>query len=243
MLERPQNKGDWNLTLLRDLIYDGLLATKIRLAELNCKTPTDYFRMIQRIKVSSGIRSLSMTQKENEIVPLLDHAARKTIRAACEIGTGRGGTTYLLAKVVQPKATLITVDLTNNWRNALLLRSLAGARRKLHVISGDSKSPSTFQRIAGLLNNQSLDLLFIDGDHSRIGVESDFQLYSKLVQRGGWIVLHDIIFDHRTRFGVETEACSGDVPVFWNQIKNRYSHYEIVEDYQQDGFGIGVIEV
>jgi predicted O-methyltransferase YrrM len=43
-----------------------------------------------------------------------------------------------------------------------------------------------------VLNEQNLDFLFIDGDHTYKGVKEDFEMYSPLVRKGGVIAFHDI---------------------------------------------------
>jgi hypothetical protein len=42
-----------------------------------------------------------------------------------------------------------------------------------------------------VLQDITIDLLFIDGDHSYEGVKKDFELYSKLLSDKGLIILHD----------------------------------------------------
>jgi predicted O-methyltransferase YrrM len=78
-----------------------------------------------------------------------------------------------------------------------------------------------------------VDFLFIDGDHTYEGVRRDFEMYSPLVREGGIIAFHDIVPGPPENVG--------GVPEFWNKIKTRYRHLEIVRDWGQGGFGIGVI--
>jgi hypothetical protein len=35
----------------------------------------------------------------------------------------------------------------------------------------------------------------------------------------------------------------GGVPKFWGEVKMKYKHLEIVEDWHQGGYGVGVIYV
>ena len=60
-------------------------------------------------------------------------------------------------------------------------------------------------------------------------------MYSPLVKKGGIIAFHDVVPG-------PPENVSG-VPEFWNGIKNKYKHLEIVKDPNQGGYGIGVIFV
>jgi hypothetical protein len=93
------------------------------------------------------------------------------------------------------------------------------------------------------LAGQALDFLFIDGDHSLAGVASDFAMYAPMVRPGGLVALHDIIPDHRSRYGIATACDTGGVPIFWNELTARgdFAARELVEDGGQDGYGLGVI--
>jgi len=55
-----------------------------------------------------------------------------------------------------------------------------------YLIEGDSHDPSFIRLAKALL--PKVDLLFIDGDHSKKGVIADFNNYSPLVSKGGVIV-------------------------------------------------------
>jgi predicted O-methyltransferase YrrM len=46
-----------------------------------------------------------------------------------------------------------------------------------------------------------IDLLLIDGDHSREGAEFDFTHYAPKLRPGGWVAFHDY-YPHRPDFGV-----------------------------------------
>lgn len=47
--------------------------------------------------------------------------------------------------------------------------------------------------VASRVIKESIDLLFIDGDHSYAGVKFDFDHFSPMVQPGGLLLLHDSI--------------------------------------------------
>lgn len=64
------------------------------------------------------------------------------------------------------------------------------------------------------------------------GVERDFELYSPLVKNRGIITFHDIVPSYFVKYGITTEARTGDVYRFWK---------EIIAQKEQDGYGIGVI--
>jgi predicted O-methyltransferase YrrM len=89
--------------------------------------------------------------------------------------------------------------------------------------------------VENILKGRKLDFLFIDGDHRYEGVKMDFEMYGKLVGKGGIIAFHDIC-PHPPQTGCEVNK-------FWCEIKNRYEHIEIIKDWKQGWAGIGVIYV
>jgi len=64
-----------------------------------------------------------------------------------------------------------------------------------------------------------------------------------LVRKGGIIAFHDIIPDYYTKYGIKTGTWAGEVYKFWNEIKGKYEHLEIIKDRNQDAYGIGVLFV
>ena len=88
------------------------------------------------------------------------------------------------------------------------------------------------------MRDNKVDFLFIDANHSYEGVKKDFEMYSPLVRKGGIIAFHDIIPDYYAKRGIK--LASG-VYKFWNEVKEKYEHLEIVKDRNQNAFGIGVL--
>jgi len=74
--------------------------------------------------------------------------------------------------------------------------------------------------------DQTVDLLHIDGSHDYESVKNDFNTWRPKVNKGGMVLLHDILVE-REDFGVKK---------FWKEISKKYkteSHHE--------GFGLGII--
>jgi predicted O-methyltransferase YrrM len=156
-----------------------------------------------------------------------------------EIGTFQGGTLCILTRLSAPSATIISIDLPGGQFGggqskvrSMLYHTFRKSFQSMHLIRGDSHSEEVAARVKQI--TQSLDVLFIDGDHNYDGVKLDFLLYSPLVRPGGIIAFHDIA-EHRKETG-------GDVPRFWNEVKRSYPHEEIIENREQ-GWGIGVLYV
>lgn len=160
-----------------------------------------------------------------------------------EIGCYDGGTTIFLSNISN---NLITIDQpieprfdtfkynvgdTANYGSKLLK-----SKTNFNYIGGNSHSDETFNIVKKLLGEESLDLLFIDGDHTYEGVKKDFNQYTKLVKKGGLIALHDI---HRSSFH-EQHGCF--VHNFWDEIKNNYEHLEFYDNSQYHEWGgIGLV--
>lgn len=80
--------------------------------------------------------------------------------------------------------------------------------------------------------NEEIDLLLIDGDHSYEGVKKDF---NTLMTRARHIVFHDIA----------SQACQGVVR-FWQEVKqlSEYDAYEFIDQYESVNgtfLGIGLL--
>lgn len=50
--------------------------------------------------------------------------------------------------------------------------------------------------------SEKIDILYIDADHSYEGVKHDFEKFSKLVEKDGFVIMHDVICE-RSGFGVK----------------------------------------
>lgn len=186
---------------------------------------------------------IGMTQQWSEIQSLATLVRELRPERVLEIGTSGGGTFYLWTRLVGEEATLISVDLPPAWalddpEEALkrdLFQSFRRGRQALHFVRRDSHLAETRTEVLAILAGTPVDFLFIDGDHSYEGVRRDFLDYGPLVRPGGLVAFHDIR-SHSAGLG-------GEVPRFWAEIREDYQGVELVEDRQQDGFGIGVIRV
>jgi predicted O-methyltransferase YrrM len=170
----------------------------------------------------------------------LDKAKPKVI---LEIGTARGNTLFLFSNIAHEIGTLISVDLYQTIEAKVLFKYIKKEKQKIFLIQGDSHNIKTLRKIKEILKDNSVDFLFIDGDHSYEGVKKNFEMYSPLVRKGGIIAFHDIIPDYYTRYGIKTDSRAGEIYKFWNELKEKYEHLEIVKDRNQDGYGIGVLFV
>ncbi|MBM3262879.1 MAG: class I SAM-dependent methyltransferase [candidate division Zixibacteria bacterium] len=198
-----------------------------------CRSMSDFFAFGRRWL---GVGSVQLPE---EIGPALEHMGSENPCRVCEIGTEHGGTTLLLSQLLPDVKLMIGVDLF--IKNRPRLKKFRRLDQQIYLIDGSSTHPTTVRRIKRILNGQLLDVVFIDGNHHYEGVWQDFLLYRNLVRAGGSIVFHDIVPDHRIRYGTTTERWSGGVPQLWARLKLLYPSREFIQHPDQDGLGIGVI--
>jgi predicted O-methyltransferase YrrM len=113
-------------------------------------------------------------------------------RTVVEIGRFRGGSTFLIAAALEA-GVLHSYDIeTRQGRaGADLDRQLSSAleryglsdRVQLHVADSRSVDPP----------EQTIDILFVDGDHREEGVRADFERWAPLVVSGGQLLFHDAV--------------------------------------------------
>lgn len=141
-------------------------------------------------------------QVPEELAGMVDLLREAKPRHIMEIGSEAGGTFWLWCQLAALGGIKISVDKpdgeSGSWRfaepKALAERTdLFGTfAPRVHVVTGDSHSSEVRSKVCGILGEELLDFLFIDGDHSCEGVKADFDDYHELVRRGGLIAFHDI---------------------------------------------------
>lgn len=182
-------------------------------------------------------------QVKSEITKLLNILNKRKPLTVLEIGTCKGGTLFLWSQISDPKATLISIDLPYGkfgggyhfWKIPFY-KSFTRRDQNISLLRCDSHKIPTLKQVKNILNGQKIDFLFIDGDHTELGVTKDFNLYKDLVKKGGIIAFHDI-----APHDAKLSACAVDC--FWKKIKNKYKSEEIIENISQGWAGIGWIYV
>lgn len=144
-----------------------------------------------------------------------------------EIGSLYGGTTIPFSWLTK---NLINIDLNNP---PLFDVNLIDLNCNYRCILEDSTTDKCYFSFKDIIQNDKLDILFIDGGHDYYTVDSDFKKYSSFVKFGGIIALHDI---NKFKDGKEIYG----VPRFWRELKTQYRYYfEII--HTDNSFGIGVL--
>lgn len=178
-------------------------------------------------------------QDQKEIGEFADVIAELKPKNVLEIGTANGGTLFIMARLTDPAGRVISLDLEGGkfgggypeWK-APVYEAFARNGQDFHLLRGNSHEAASLARVKKLLQDEPLDLLFIDGDHTYEGVSKDFEMYSPLVRPGGLVGFHDILPHKNPVYGINK---------FWNEIKDGYEHQEIINDPDHDGYGIGII--
>lgn len=209
-----------------------------------CVTISDYFRLSSMIFDSFPLNYLAYTirpsQIEEEIEDLLNILRKRKISSMLEIGTYDGGTLFLFTKIIEPNGKIISLDLPGGEfgggykkNKRLFYTNFTQKNQRIFLIQDDSHSPTSLDKINSILNEKKLDFLFIDGDHSYIGIKQDYQIFNPLVKKGGIIAFHDICQNP-----LNTNC---EVNRFWNEIKLLHPHKEIIRNHNQRWAGIGVL--
>lgn len=112
-------------------------------------------------------------------------------RMLVEIGVMHGASTRVLCEVMSPEGTLTVIDpfpagrLGVSFEFAIARREVARGPAR-HVVWCRDTSQAV-----GATWSSSVDFIFIDGDHSRRGIEQDWTTWSRFVAPGGVVLLHD----------------------------------------------------
>ncbi len=184
-----------------------------------------------------------------EFRQLLERVAELRPRRMLEIGTANGGSLFALAHVSAPDAHVISVDLPRGefgggyplWK-VPLYKAFARPGQRLDLLRGDSHDPRTVAQVEALLGGEPLDLLFIDGDHTYGGVREDFESYGRFVRPNGLIGLHDIAPPKEDGPSTDgTRYLVGEVPQYWNEIRQDHAGQELVDSAGPGCFGIGLV--
>ncbi len=225
----------------RDFVSDRLSASRViaELAELPAALSPEQ-AMAAAFELGGGM--LAPQQIPAEFVSLLRlvYGAEPRPRRVLEIGSYRGGTLFCSCRLAAPDALLISLDLPESgpWRSyprrrRKLYRAFARRGQRIEALRANSHDVATLELVHTALAGRRLDLLFIDGDHTFDGVKQDYETFGPLVREGGLIAFHDIV--------PGSSELVGGVPRFWEEVKDKLPVQEIVEDWSQGGFGIGLV--
>jgi cephalosporin hydroxylase len=178
----------------------------------------------------------TLKQHENEVLPYLRAVAERLkgimehdVIRFMEIGVCYGGNFVLTGNSLEaffPDVQVfgIGLDLPNidRWGGHNIdprqtVKQL-GARFDHEIILGNSRDPKNIAKIAELLGPEKLDMLLIDGDHSKAGCEADWNNFKPFVKADGLIGIHDTKHYPNWRHV--------EVWKVWAELKKQYEHEE-----------------
>jgi len=110
-----------------------------------------------------------------------------------ETGTGRGGTTLLLASLLffLEGKKLITIDLKVSDETRRGISRFPSLASMINFVEGSSIEQDTVARAKSLVDVGSHVLLIFDAGHTRHHVLQELRMYSDLLQEGDYIIVCD----------------------------------------------------
>ncbi|MFC1772579.1 class I SAM-dependent methyltransferase [Pseudomonadota bacterium] len=199
-------------------------AALVRAGWLNDE-PADIQALVDR-----ALNAIIAIQNRYEITEYLKIIQKKKPKVIVEIGTARGGMLYCFCQLAAPDALIISIDLpgapncggqTDDERN--FYSSFTAQDQRLEFIPADSHLAATKELLKSILQDRKVDVLFIDGDHSRDGVKQDYEMYKEFAADDGLITFHDIKM-YPKYWGIGNE-----VGLFWDEIASTNTVTEIVD--------------
>ncbi len=141
--------------------------------------------------------NLGMIQNHLEILQASYFFKELKVKDFIEIGTNQGGTFNIWSNLSDKDGLKISIDLpggdfgteVNLQQRDNFLKSLGS---NVYLLHGDSHTNNMYNKLKDLLQGRKVDFLFIDGDHTYLGVKLDFLMYKEFVRPGGFIAFHDI---------------------------------------------------
>lgn len=141
-------------------------------------------------------------------VGLIDLFKEKGFKVGVEIGTDRG---YYARDICKrfPEVKLFTIDPYIPFTEGdevkdqqEMNKRYQEAQEVLKPYSNCELIKSTSMIIAKSFKPQSIDFVFIDGDHRYEAVYEDIVEWSKIVKKGGIVAGHDYVKNDKNKYGV-----------------------------------------
>jgi predicted O-methyltransferase YrrM len=151
--------------------------------------PTQHSLDIAR-DISTKINNLTFHHHYHIIYDVLCSYNKFNVVNYVEIGCYGGGSACLALQ--RPNTNVISIDLGDPIPKNIVIENTTKLNihnNKYTYLQGNSQ---TYEMVSMLKQEiDSIDLLFIDGDHFYQGVINDFMLYNDIVNQGGYILFDD----------------------------------------------------
>lgn len=141
------------------------------------------------LELKETIYKYQAEQREDEVIWFYRHVEKIQPKIIVEIGIKEGGNLKVLSTHLDKEGVAIGIDPRQEipWK-------MNDAECQVFHICGSSHDETTLESLKAILGPRKIDVLFIDGDHSKEGMLQDFYDYSPLVRSGGIIAVHDIFY-------------------------------------------------
>ncbi len=160
-------------------------------------------------------------QRMPEVIWFYRHVEQIKPKVIVEIGIKEGGNLKVLSSHLDKDGLAVGID----WRTNEIPWKMDDSECPVEYINGDSHSPEVIEKLKAVLNGREIDVLFIDGDHSKEGMLRDFADYGPMVRTGGIIAVHDIYY-------------LTEVAAAWKEVPG---NQRFESEYNQSSIGIGFI--
>jgi cephalosporin hydroxylase len=151
------------------------------------------FKLMEDYSIPENFAIQQIKEEIREFAKLLIN--KDLDKSILEIGLGYYGSTHFLWRQIFEKVCSIEkshsrvrefgINLSKFFNDDWVLND-----KRSSFMIGMSNDPNIVKNVYNHI--KSVDVLFIDGDHSYAGVLTDWLLYSPLVKSGGIVAFHDI---------------------------------------------------
>ena len=137
---------------------------------------------------------IPIIQFPNDVVFLQELIWKNRPDTIIETGVAHGGATIFYASMLEllGKGKVIGVDVEIRKYNRLAINSHPLSRR-IELIEGSSIDPKIFEEVTLRSYSGSNVMVLLDSSHSYKHVLAEMELYSKLIQPGGYMVVMDSV--------------------------------------------------
>jgi predicted O-methyltransferase YrrM len=141
----------------------------------------------------AGLRPLASehSQPEDDVIRKYAALAGNTV---VEIGVAEGGSAVSMRESMPAKACLYLIDPYLSGKIPFLNMTFLVAQKAVNSVQNGSVvwiKDFSFNAIKQWDSDRTIDLLFIDGDHSEEGCLKDWEDWSSYVRDGGYVIFHD----------------------------------------------------
>lgn len=158
-----------------------------------------------------------------------------------EIGSRGGGSFLEFGSAFPEGSTLVTVDKRckdkeiSGWLTETC-RHLREIKYNVIEVTGDSHQRETIEEVRSQVD--AVDILFLDGDHTKEGVQADIDNYAPMVRKGGIVSFHDCGV-HNWNYDRAKPAAKkimDDVHGVFMKFAMRHKRYLILQEFSGLGF-------